>query len=151
MNEVKVYDGNGQLKTTITRQEVINKMWKDIGINPYRTQPSDAPMKKCALCDAEFRPLSTTATKRAKFCSRKCRVNHKKAQIRVKEIEIKCKRCDKLFMGTPSRVYCNAPCSHIKISVKIPRRDCVTCGVNFQPKSNRGKYCGKPCNYLDPK
>lgn len=151
MNEVKVYDSKGKLKKTITSQEVAAKMWNDMGINPYRNTPSDAPMKKCAWCDKEFRPLLTTASRRAKFCSRTCRVDHKKAQIRVKEIEIKCRKCDKLFMGTPSRVYCNAPCSHLRTGIPIPRRDCQTCGNEFQPKSNRGKYCGKPCNYLDPK
>ena len=151
MNEVKVYDANGQLKTTITRKEVINKMWKDLGISPYRNQPADVPPKNCLICNAEFIPLSTTSAARAKFCSKKCRVVSSKAKHRIKLVEIKCRKCDKLFMGTPSRVYCNAPCSHIRISVKIPRRDCVTCGVNFQPKSNRGKYCGNPCNYLDPK
>lgn len=152
MNEVKVYDANGLLKTTITRKEVIDKMWKDMGVNPYGNKPAEeSPLKQCAWCDAEFRPLLTTASKRAKFCSRKCRVSSSKEKNKTKLVELKCRKCDKLFMGTPSRVYCNEPCSHLKTGIPIPKRDCATCGTEFQPKSNRGKYCGKPCTYWNAK
>ena len=125
MHEVRVVKkcecGMEFFKYTVSELEISKKIWKDIGVNPLRP---------------DYKPVA----------------KKKKKKQKDNKIEKECRECGAIYMGTPGRVYCNNPCKGGDyIGNPIPRKDCVMCGKNFQPKSNRGKFCNNPCTYYEYK
>jgi len=114
MNEVKVYDGNGKLKEIISEKQVVDMMWKSLEwlVNPSKTsisrKPKPLPERGCNRCKILYVPSRANND----FCSRKCQKQHYRDERAVPEITLKCRRCEKEFLGTKSRKYCNDPCSY---------------------------------------
>ena len=154
MNEVRVYDGKGKLKRTIGREELAAETWKKMGVNTHIKFKQE--MRECAECKKMFPVLS----KYQKYCrpegggeSECAKASHRR-RGKVPQLSKQCAACGKTFLGNKSRVFCQNPCKgHAKEPQKgpIPRINCVVCGTEFQPKSNNGKYCGKPCNWYTNK
>ena len=154
MNEVRVYDGQGKLKKTISVKKLNKKMWKDMGININVKFKEE--MRECPECNKMFPILS----KFQKYCKPEgggesaCAKAAYSRKSKVPQMEKECAACGEKFMGSKARVFCQNPCKgHGKESQKgpIPRINCVVCGTEFQPKSNAGKYCGNPCNWYTNK
>jgi len=92
------------------------------------------PMKKCVTCGRLYRAFS----KMQKYCSPKCapRVSSYKS---VPMINMKCKKCDKVFLGRKNYKYC-IDCSPSGL------RKCPRCGKEFICRSQR-KYCSNECAF----
>lgn len=154
MNEVRVYDGQGKLKRTIGREEMVRKMWKRAGVTLNMKFKEET--KQCLECGKDF-PL---VSKFQKYCKTDglgespCAKAAYLRRSKVPQMEKKCAECGEKFMGSKSRVFCQNPCKGISKKSEdgpIPKIKCVICGKEFQPKSNRGKYCGDPCNWYTNK
>jgi len=154
MNEVRVYDGEGLLKDTISAASAAVMMWESLGVKAK--EPFKEEKRECPGCGQIFSVIN----KSQKYCKRDgggesdCAKAARRRSDRAPQMEKECAACGEKFMGSKARVFCQNPCkNHVKDPQKgpIPRINCVVCGNAFQPKSNAGKYCGKPCNWYTNK
>ena len=70
MNEVKVYDADGNLKKIISGKEISKKFWAGITASATTLKRTPKPLKpkKCKGCKTEYIPKRPNNT----FCSREC-------------------------------------------------------------------------------
>jgi hypothetical protein len=119
MSEVRVYDGNGKLKETISAEAVTNMLCKP-SVAAVHALSWPGENRKCKECGTEF----FTALKRQVFCKKpggvnkdQCsKIHYRRKKLAGNKKPKTCITCGKSFIGTPSRKYCNDPCEH------IPRR-----------------------------
>ena len=160
MNEVRVYDASGNLKKTITAKELNTQMWKRMGVNI--NMKFKVETRECLECKKVF----TVLNKFQKYCKpdngddlsrdsgeSKCAKAAYRRKLKVPQMEKTCQECGASFMGSKSRVFCQDPCKGVGKSEggPIPARPCAICKKIYQPKSNRGKFCGDPCSWYDTK
>jgi|14_taG_2_1085336.scaffolds.fasta_scaffold09950_4 hypothetical protein len=123
MYEVRVYDGKGKLKKTISEEKVAAYMWKKQGIDPgkYRgkIKPVDYEKKNCKGCGKLF----SVKTSGQVFCRNEdgpladrnaCYKNYIREKDKVPQVEHICPGCGCSFLGSKNRKYCNKPCRHGK-------------------------------------
>ena len=165
-SEVRVFDGNGKLKKTITTKTLLETLYRTEGLAsaPF---PSIAPETKygkgvCAYCKNTFDKTSRLQ----KYCKHegstdqqrnKCYAKAYQKRLTREKVDHICKRCQKPFKGTKGRVYCNTPykdgngrCDSegMKVHYELPEsRDCRLCKLPFKPKTNTNTYCNSPCNF----
>ena len=171
MYPVKIFNGQGEHIKTIDAKELIRL--NDVSIGRIKITGPVAGKKeldrKCPQCKKKFK----TVDPRVKFCGTNCSKKREKKRAKVapsrlerkkiSAIELakdkKCKHCgDSYKSANRNKLFCQTECNQRfhenKSKAKdgaIPKRDCVVCGKEFQPKSNRGKYCGDPCDYYTNK
>lgn len=111
-------------------------------------------MKKCKVCDKEFKPWS----KRSIYCSRKCSANTKKSRV-TKKCE-SCKSEFEIIGHLAHQRFCSRKCSSDYASRtgcnKKPENKkrkiskvCETCHTEFKVWSYRktARFCSKKCHY----
>lgn len=110
MNEVKVYDADGNLKKIISGEEISKKFWAGLTASATTLKRTPKPLKpkKCKGCKTEYIPKRPNNT----FCSRECQQVHHRKQIAAPKLEIICAKCGKLFIGNQSNRWCNNPCAY---------------------------------------
>jgi hypothetical protein len=114
MNRIKIYDGAGNLKELITEEKASALFWssRDAAVTPTKTDKlrhaDPLPPQLCKRCNVSYIPSRANNN----FCSRKCQKQDYRDVRAVPAITIKCRRCEKTFLGTKSRKYCNDPCSY---------------------------------------
>lgn len=165
-SEVRVYDGNGKLKKTITTKTLLETLYRADGLAsaPFPSKAMETEYGKgvCAYCKNTFDKISRLQ----KYCKHegsteqeknKCYAKAYQKRLTREKVDHICKRCQTPFKGTKGRVYCNAPfkdgngrCDSegMKVHYVLPEsRDCQLCQQPFKPKSNKNTYCNSPCNY----
>ena len=150
--------GNLAVHQVISAKELSDKMWLDDGIDPGNFRPpepdQDYGKANCKECDREFK----LTRKGQLFCKgpegskskNACYNAYHNRKVRVGEVQHSCLRCEKPFMGTPSRRYCNDPCVHHvnrKPGALPDFVDCKFCLKPFKPKTRKVKFCHNPCNF----
>jgi len=121
MNEVKVYDANGNLVRTIPKEEVVSAAWDKFTYIPH-PYSSESPANTSAWSSKIWR------------------------QVVGKKLT--CKYCKKFFKSVKGRVnvFCSSVC-RISGTNKKPTREkaCRTCRKMFLPKYSNTLYCHNPC------
>jgi len=107
MFQVKVFNGNGELKYVISPEQANKNCWKHFVKAPVTKKPKG----KEKLCDWCQEPFTTTIPNK-RFCSPEHQNLSNAQSKRIPEVEIICASCKEPFMGTASRRFCNDPCSH---------------------------------------
>lgn len=106
---------------------------------------------KCENC-GDYIELTKSEAKNRKYCSKKCAY-----EANSKNLEKKCKRCNKLFSFKPfeDREYCSKECSSLS---NLPEqgesfeKECSYCGDKFTTvPSQDKKYCCEECFLEDIK
>ncbi len=123
--------------------------------NPYlaasRVYPTKSLTKTCPVCLSEF-TIVPSKDKSYIHCSRACKA--KSTSDSAKAIftgELICKRCGKLFHieNAYRRSYCSRECRYPS---RLPRdRMCPGCGIEFDAKDPRLKFCTPDCYKLHRK
>lgn len=115
MNQVKIFDGKGNLKEVISAEAVSAKAWKEFGYDPanFRGKSFEVVTKKCPECGKDFEKLNSNQ----RYCQRvkgkvPCSVKAYKRKIKVPQIKLFCRKCQKPFIGDKNRVFCNDPCRY---------------------------------------
>lgn len=117
MNQVKVFDGAGNLKEVISGEKVSKQFWATVtSSNLKASQGWEGETRECKECGAEF----LAETKTQVFCKRnvpqgkQCSKIFYARKIAVKKVEKVCAniKCSNAFMGYRNRRYCNNPCRH---------------------------------------
>lgn len=107
MNEVKVFDGNGNLKKIISGKEVSKMFWDNLP-SGHGDLPEKKKEKSCKFCEVLFPP----STRSQVFCSKACCVSFDRATRKAPEFNKVCEKCKKPFNGLRNRKFCNNPCKH---------------------------------------
>ena len=96
---------------------------------------------KCIHCEIEYE-LPPSKAKNSKFCSRQCKDQHKKKQVKV----IKCPCCGTEFEAKRGKKYCSRKCYLKENKIERVQLKCEYCGTQYEkPKNRQTKYCGKSC------
>lgn len=104
-------------------------------------------IKECVVCGRKYNSKGNNIC-----CSKECAINRKKAtdknKIRNKEIE--CKFCKKIFIGNKTTTYCSKECKskYMKSNKQIFTNICLYCNKEFTSKKNDTKYCSKECKHM---
>ena len=120
MNQVKIYNGDGELKEILSAETVAQMAWDKFDDNsgaggsrrkkknpkPKRV-PLALPERPCDGCGKIYTPSRIGNN----FCNRKCQQAKYRESRKVPEFEKLCEKCGKTYMGTKSRRWCNDPCS----------------------------------------
>ena len=161
MQQVKVYDGEGNLKKIIPPKDLLRNLYKQEGVSlapfPSKENPQSETKYGTAKC-VQCKKVFNKTHKEMKFCKRdapteaernKCYRAYYRRKVARETFDIKCKTCKTIFRGTKGRVYCNNPCNHNRYEkYDLPESDnCTMCGSPFKPKQKQSRFCGNPCNF----
>jgi hypothetical protein len=157
LNQVKVYDGQGKLKETISQSKVydIHQHNYKEGNSVFKANCFQAEPKQCETCKKDFIPVRASqrfckGEEGDKYDKNKCYNIFFNKKMAVPKVELVCRKCKKTFMGTPKRVWCNDPCTSYKHAPKqwTPEfKNCRQCQKPFKPKTNANAFCHEPCNF----
>lgn len=109
------------------------------------------PLKKCVVCDSEFKARLSAY----KTCGTVCRNRLIAAEKEVKHTITKpCQVCGTMFSNTgkqKNRKTCSTLCGHVltgRARQSRESRSCATCGVGFEATAgSTDKYCSATCGY----
>lgn len=88
----------------------------------------------CKVCSAQFAAKAANAM----FCSKKCRLSHRRLNRSDKNFEKKCITCDTAFVAQNYKArYCSPSCEQHEIK-------CRSCGDTFRGFKNRA-FCSDEC------
>ena len=170
MHEMKVYDGQGNLKETVTADKCLEQFWREF--EEVTLQKHDETTLKAIsglLIPGQNRAGRTEmacryckklylGTLRSKFCPDKIGVEDKYQCRNMYYHSIRactvykdklCVKCNKPY--TPrnsSQKLCNNPCVSEHKKAKLHSYTCIVCSITFQSRMPRkmAQYCHKPCN-----
>ena len=127
MNQIKIFDGKGNLKEIIPGDVVARNFWEKEGVNAknsLRGGTYEGGTLICKIC----KMVVTKLTPRQIYCSSTpgrrsiCASRAYRERLKVAPVEKVCMLCLKVFMGSPQRQYCNDPCRHNGIEVRKQKR-----------------------------
>jgi hypothetical protein len=118
MNQVKIFDGKGNLKKVISAQQVSKAFWDKVSRDPGGLRPSVKELKiiKCGYCKELFRQKNL----RDRYCKKP---------------------------GLPDSQQCQRLNYAEKTKKPTSKGICDICKKPFTKRGNRTKYCGNPCEY----
>lgn len=120
MNQVKIYNGDGELKEILSPEEVKKISWSQFDDNATvgkSRRKKQNPKPKRVLLNLPDRPCDgcgtvyTPSRKNNNFCHKKCQQAKYRESRKAPEFEKLCEKCGKSYTGTQSRRWCNNPCS----------------------------------------
>jgi hypothetical protein len=91
-----------------------------------------------------------------RYCSKECQYKHLFAWRQAEKKEQLCEHCGNKFMPKTRRKtrFCSIPCMYkarelsLKVTTKIPVRNCDNCSSEYQPTRSFQKYCGPKCRIM---
>lgn len=102
---------------------------------------SNKVILNCTQCNKEYE-LPPSKAKTSKFCTRQCKDENKKLEIKISN----CPSCDKEFEVKRGKKYCSRSCYLNETKITRIKLKCEFCAKEYEKPSNRTtKYCGKSC------
>lgn len=92
-------------------------------------------MSRCRHCGHEYIEGNNVKYQRANCCTKNC----------------VCVTCKKTFTATHKRKYCIKECDpNYRPLLNLPKRTCIKCNVEYQPRYKAQKYCSSACHQYKP-
>lgn len=152
IEELRIFDKDGNLKKTVSSEECSKHFWKESGLidkimnsRKERRKYTKKILQNwvCEDCRQIFK-----ATKERSHCYSPC-VPAKDSTTRVDRSlgSGNCEKCKKRFpKETINQVCCKNNCIRIKNKKPLNLHICTICKEKFKHKRKKKLYCEDPCN-----
>ena len=110
--EVKIYDGDGNLKETVSAEKLKERVWKFEKPSSRNAKYKTPATRFCEQCGKPFE----IKVKNQRFCKgeglkrNECYQKYYREGLKVEQYEKECEKCGKIFKGNLARRFCNDPC-----------------------------------------